>query len=295
MKLLKVLGAIVVALVIIFGILWTLVVPDAFKEIAAFERWRTDNTRASAYVARDPEGTRICWEEYGAASGPPVVVLHGAFGAIGTMAPQIRALAATHRVVAVDSRGHSKSTNTADKLTYEMMSDDVLAVMDVARIERADIVGWSDGGNIALDIARRYPERVRKVVAFGAVYDATGAKEQDIAQMRTAKPDDGAFFPMRSSFEKNNPNPETWPVFFQQVQTMLLTEPRWTVDDLRAIRAPVLLVNGEHDLVRIEHATEMKNAIAGARLEIIAGAGHEAPLAQADKVNALMLAFLTAP
>jgi pimeloyl-ACP methyl ester carboxylesterase len=293
MKPLKVLGAVVVALVVIFGMLWTFVVPDMLKELIAFERWRDENTRASGTVEREPAGTRIYWEEYGVAGGPPVVVLHGGFGSIGTMGPQIRALAPTHRVLAIDSRGHNKSTNAADKLTYEMMSDDVVAVMDATKIQRGDVVGWSDGGNVGIDMARRYPDRVNKVVAFGAVYDATGGNEKDIAQMRAALPDDAGFMPVRSSYEKNNPSPGNWPVFFKQVQTMLLSEPRWTLAQLATIRAPVLLVNGEHDLVRLAHATEMKNAIPGARLEIVAGAGHEAPLANSEAVNALMMPFLT--
>lgn len=295
MKPLKVLAAIVVALVVIFGMVWIFVVPDMFKQIIAFERWRKDNTAASGNVEREPAGTRIFWETYGAAGAPPVVALHGAFGSISTMGAQIRALAPTHRVLAIDSRGHNKSTQTADTLTYEMMTDDVVAVMDQVHMERADIVGWSDGGNIAIDLARRYPDRVRKVVAFGAVYNDHGVDDETIASMRTAVPDDAGFAAVRASYARSNPNPDNWPVMFKQVQTLLLNEPRWTLDDLATIRAPVLLVNGEHDMVRLAHATEMKNAIPGARLEIILGAAHEAPLANAASVNALMLPFLTAP
>jgi pimeloyl-ACP methyl ester carboxylesterase len=295
MKPLKVLAALAVALAVIFGMVWILVMPEALKQIISFERWRKENTRASGHVEREP-GTRIFWEEYGVASGPPVLVLHGAFGSIGTMGPQIRALAPTHRVIAIEARGHNKSSNALDTLTYEMMADDAVAVMDAVRIMgAADVVGWSDGGNVGIDLARRHPTRVRKVVALGAVYDNTGADAQTIESMRTSKAEDSNYAPMRAAYVRDAPVPEKWPVFFKQVQTMLLTEPRWTLEQLATIRAPVLLVNGEHDLVRPAHATEMKNAIPSARLEIVKGAGHEAPLARADDVNALLLPFLTAP
>ena len=80
------------------------------------------------------------------------------------MGGQIEPLdAESYRVIAIDSRGTGKSSNTAPVLTYEMMSDDVVGVMDALKIERADIVGWSDGGNLGLDLARRYPDRIRKV------------------------------------------------------------------------------------------------------------------------------------
>jgi pimeloyl-ACP methyl ester carboxylesterase len=291
----KVLAAVVVGLVALLGIAWALVVPEPLKQIIVFEMWRGSNMRASGSVDREPPGTYIVWQEYGKADGPPVVVLHGGFGSITLMGPQIRALAPTRRVLAIDSRGHGQSTNTGATLTYEMMTDDVIGVMDARKIARADIVGESDGANIALDLARRYRDRVGKVIAYGATYTNKGIDEKFVEELRSATADVGWAAPMKFMYEHNNPDPTHWPVFFEQVKSMILTEPNWTQEQLATIRASVLLVNGEHDLVLLSHAMEIKGAIRGARLEIIPDAPHEAPLSNPDAVNALTLAFLNAP
>lgn len=288
------LGAgLLITLVAVFGIAWLVVVPDALKHIVAFQMWRGDHVRASGYVDREP-GTRIYFEEYGEAQGKPVVVLHGAFGSITVMGAQIRPLHAQgRRVLAIDSRAQGRSTNSASALTYEMMTDDVVAVMDARELTApVDVVGWSDGGNSALDLARRYPGRVRKVVAYGAVHDNKGVDAKTIEEMRAAKPDDAMLAPMRAGYERESPTPEKWPETVKLMQTMLVTEPRWTLEQLAAISAPVLLVNGEHDIVLRSHAEAIKSAIPGARLEIVAGATHGAPLENADTVNKLTLEFL---
>jgi len=212
------------------------------------------------------------------------------------MGGQIEALAnASYRVVAIDSLGHGKSSNTAPVLAYEMLTDDVVAVMYDRRIERADVVGWSDGGNVGLDLARRYPERVRRLVAFGANHTPPpdGQDAKMTQEFKDAKADAGMFAPVRYLYEKQSPTPDQWPALFEREKAMASAGPHWSLDQLGAIRAPVLLENGEHDLVLLPYATEMKNAIPKARLEIVRGEGHELPLASPAKANPLMLAFLS--
>jgi pimeloyl-ACP methyl ester carboxylesterase len=211
------------------------------------------------------------------------------------MGGQIEPLAAeSYRVIAIDSRGHGKSSNTAPVLTYEMMSDDVVGVMDALQIERADIVGWSDGGNLGLDLARRYPDRIRKVVAFGAnrTPPPDGADPAMVREFKEAKADSAMFWPLRRLYEKRSPTPDKWRELFEQERTMAFTQPQWSLEQLATIRSPVLLINGEHDLVLLPYATEIKNAIPRARLEIIPGGTHEVPLAHPDVVNPIMLSFL---
>lgn len=274
---------------------WVVVVPGEVKTLVRFSRWHDAHVRLSGYVDREPAGTRIYWEEFGRADGPPVVVLHAGLTSIAFMGGQIETLATeSYRVLAIDSRGHGRSSNTAPVPTYELMTDDVVAVMDARKIAKADVVGWSDGGNIGLDLARRYPDRVRKLVAFGANHTPPpdGQDANMTMEFKNAKPDAGMFLPLRYLYQKNSPTPDKWPEFFERERAMVFAGPNWSLDELSAIRAPVLLLNGEHDLVLLPYASAMKNAIPGARLEIVAGEGHELPLANPAKANPVMLTFL---
>jgi pimeloyl-ACP methyl ester carboxylesterase len=162
------------------------------------------------------------------------------------------------------------------------------------RIARADVVGWSDGGNIGLDLARRYPDRIRKLVAFGANHTPPpdGQDSEMTREFKEAKADAGMFMPLRYLYQKDSPTPDKWSEFFERERAMLFAGPNWSLADLSAIHAQVLLLNGEHDLVLLPYATAMKNAITGARLEIVAGEGHELPLANPAKANPIMLSFL---
>jgi pimeloyl-ACP methyl ester carboxylesterase len=202
--------------------------------------------------------------------------------------------AASYRVIAIDSRGNGRSSNTAPVLTYEMMSDDVVGVMDALKIPRADIVGWSDGGIVGLDLAQRHPDRISRLVAFGAnrTPPPDGADPAMVKAFREAKADAAMFWPLRRIYETRSPTPGKWPELLEQERTMAFSQPQWSLEQLGTIRARVLLINGEHDLILLPYATEMKNAIPGARLEIIPGGTHEVPLAKPDAVNPIMLSFL---
>jgi pimeloyl-ACP methyl ester carboxylesterase len=291
----KTLGVASLTVAVLLALGWIFVVPGEVKTLVRFSRWHDSNLRASGYVDRQPAGTQIYWEQFGTTNGPPVIVLHAGLCTIAFMGGQIEALAAEgFRVIAIDSRGHGKSSNTAPVPTYEMLTDDVAAVMDALKIARADVVGWSDGGNIGLDLARRYPDRVRRVVAFGAnrTPPPDGQDPVQTKDFKEAKADAGMFFPLRYLYQKRSPTPDKWPEFFERERAMVFAGPNWSLEQLGTIRAPILLLNGEHDLVLLPYATEMKNAIPGARLEIIPGEGHELPLANPAKANPVMLAFL---
>ena len=288
-------GVVALALAALGVLAWFFVVPGELKTLLRFSRWHDAHLRASGYVDRQPAGTRIYWEEFGNTDAPPVVVLHAGLTSIAFMGGQIEALATeSYHVIAIDSRGHGKSSNTAPVPTYEMMTDDVVAVMDAHRIPRADIVGWSDGGNIGLDLARRYPDRVRKLVAIGANHTPPpdGQDAEMTKEFKEARADASMFWPIRYLYEKNSPAPDKWTEFFERERAMVFAGPHWSLEDLGAIRAPVLLLNGEHDLVLLPYATDMKNAIAGARLEVVRGEGHELPLANPNATNPIILAFL---
>jgi len=294
-KLLWILGIVAGVLGVLVVLGWVFVVPRELKTLIQFAAWHDSHLRASGFVAREPAGTRVHWEEFGKHGGPPVVVLHGGLCSIAFMGGEIEALAKnSYRVIAIDSRGHGKSSNTAPVLTYDLLTDDAVAVMDSLHIAQADIVGWSDGGNAGLGLAIRYPERVRRLVAFGSNHTPApdGTDPKMVEEFKKAKPDADMLAPIRYVYEKTSPTPEKWPELFERVRAMAFAGPNWSLAQLAAIHARVLLVNGEHDLVLLPYATAMKNAIPGARLEIVAGEGHELPLANPAKANALMLPFL---
>ena len=291
----KIIAIVLLALVVIAGLGWVFVVPQELKTLIGFSRWHDSHVLASGYVDRQPPGTRIHWEEFGKADGPPVLVLPGGLCTIDFMGGQIERLAAeSYRVIGIEARGNGKSSNTAPALTYEMMTDDVVGVMDALHIARADVVGWSDGGNLGLDLARRYADRVRKVVAFGANHSPPpdGTDPEQVREFKEAKADAAMLYPLRYLYERSSPTPGKWAEVFEQERTLAFSQPQWSLEQLGTIRAPVLLINGEHDLVLLPYATEMKNAIPGARLEVIPGGTHEVPLAEPDVVNPILVSFL---
>src|SRR5688572_9683483 len=119
-------------------------------------------------------GAKIFYATYG--KGSPVILLHGGLGNADHFGFQVPALAEKYQVIAIDSRGQGRSTLSKQKLTYHVMAADVLAVMDKLAVDKASLVGWSDGGAIALDIAINHPKRVEKLFVFGTNYHADGSK-----------------------------------------------------------------------------------------------------------------------
>jgi pimeloyl-ACP methyl ester carboxylesterase len=205
-------------------------------------------------------------------------------GSIESMSYQIRALAESHFVVAADSRGHGRSTDTNAPLNYSLMSDDMSRLLDQLQIGRVDIVGWSDGGIIGLDLAMRHPDRVRRLVAISANFDVDGAAESPPLNTDVPRA------PLRYRLLKRDP--DHWSVIYQKVITMWTTQPHYTLDDLGTIKAPTLIMAGEFDTIRRSHTAQLAKAISGGQEVIIQGATHTAPTDKPEIVNSYILSFL---
>jgi pimeloyl-ACP methyl ester carboxylesterase len=251
----------------------------------AFAVWRAVSSEAHGGQYANINGVRIWYETYG--GGLPVLVLHGGTGSLEDMHKQIRALAATRFVVAVDSRGHGRSTDSDAPFSYALMADDIVKLLDQLNIRQTDIVGWSDGGIIGLDLAMHHPERVGRVVAIGANYDVDGLQE---------KPDlDAPAPPIPRSYARNAPDPAHWAALFRKVVTMWATQPHYTIANLGKINAPVLVIAGEFDVIKRAHTDQLAQAIRNAEEVIIQGGTHDVVSDQAAAVNARILAFLARP
>ena len=256
--------------------------------IPAFYVWKTFSSAAHGGERAEVNGISLYYETFGERDAPPVLVLHGGTGFIESMHYQISALAPAHFVVAPDSRAHGRSTDTDAPLTYRQMADDMLALMDRLGIERADVVGWSDGGIIGLILAMENPDRVRRVVAIGANFNMAG--------LSSPPPEDARVLdasPARDFYINMAPEPSRWPVFAAKVLEMWRTQPDYEPADLAKIAAPVLVMAGERDSIRRSHTEEMASSIPLGRLDIVEGASHFAPLEKPERVNGAILSFLS--
>jgi len=256
--------------------------------IVGFYAWKALSGKAVSESRAEINGVSLYYEAFG--EGDPVLVLHGGTAFLETMHYQITALAQDHFVIAPDSRAHGRSTDVENvPLTYALMADDMIALMDQLGLQRVDVVGWSDGGNIGLDMAIRYPARVGKLVTYGSNFHFSGA---GAGLPETVDPDNARWEVVRSFYERVAPDPQHWPVFLNKIMTMWRAYPTFSAQDLRGVRAPVLVMAGEFDSVDDAHTRAMAAAIPGATLDIIEGEDHFAPLLAPDKVTPQIVAFL---
>lgn len=259
---------------------------------SAAERWETlpptpppvaGETTAMAAV----NGIKLFYATIGA--GPPVVLVHGGLANSDYWGKQVAALATHHRVIVMDSRGHGRSTRDARPYGYDLMADDVVGLLDTLKIQKADIVGWSDGGIIGIDLALRHPDRVRRVFAFAANTVTSGVKDG------VEKNPTFAAYIARAGEEygRLSATPKEYDAFVDQISHMWASQPAWTDAQLATIKTPVLVVDGDHDeAIKREHTEYIAKAIPGAGLLILPNASHFAFIQDPGMFNAAILAFL---
>lgn len=236
------------------------------------------------------DGARIAYSIYG--HGEPVLLLHGGLGNSTHFGFQLPALVDKFQVIAIDSRGQGRSTRTPAALTYDLMATDVIAVLDHLHIARASVVGWSDGGEVALKLGIKFPDRVHRLFIFGANYDASGSKARGsraatfTAYMQKCRADYQRLLKTTRGFD--------------ELTAALL--PLWrtpsgiTRDQLRAIQAPVAVADGDHDeIILIEQIEEMARLIPRGKLVIFSDTSHFALWQDPAAFNQAMLDFLAEP
>ncbi len=233
------------------------------------------------------EGARVWYATYG--NGAPVVLLHGGLGHSGNWGYQVPALiAAGYRPILIDSRGHGRSTRDARPYRYETMAADVLAVLDTLELERAAIVGWSDGACIALILAMQAPERVAGVFFFACNMDPSGTKEFVPNPII-----DRCFARHAEDYARLSTTPDDFQAFVAAVTQMQETQPNYNAHDLGGVRVPVTIVQSEHDeFITRDHAEYLARSIPGADLIILPGVSHFAPLQRPEQFNRVMVSFL---
>jgi len=225
--------------------------------------------------------------------GDPVILLHGGMGNGDHFSSQVTALRATFQVIVIDTRGHGRSSLPKGKLSYHAMAGDVLAVMDKLKLEKAAIVGWSDGGAIGLDLAILNPDRVAKLFIIGTNYDAKGSKP------RRGKPPSAAFNAYAAKCRADHVRLGNKPKSFAaQIAAML---PVWrnpggfTKEQIKTIQAPTMVALGDHDeIIELAQIEEMSTLIPKGQLTVFKDTSHFAMWQDPTTFNKVLLEFLTA-
>jgi pimeloyl-ACP methyl ester carboxylesterase len=218
-------------------------------------------------------GIRMYYETYGPERGVPLVLLHGGGSTIDvTFGRILPFLARDRRVIAVEEQAHGRTSDRDAPVRFETSADDVAALLKHLKIEQADIFGFSNGASVGMQVAIRHPAAVRRLVFASSLTKKDGAQPQlwtliqsaDISNMPQ---------PLKDAFLKVNPDPAKLKTMHDKDAERMRHFTDVPDADVRAIRAPTLILIGDRDIVKPEHAIELARLIPNARLMIVPG-GH---------------------
>jgi pimeloyl-ACP methyl ester carboxylesterase len=245
---------------------------------AAQDRWMEIPDAAPMPDAADEglaevNGIRMHYATFG--SGPPVLLIHGGLSNGDVWGSLVADLMRDHTVIVADSRGHGRSTRDERPFGYDLMTDDYVALLDHLKVDKVDLVGWSDGGIIGIDMALRYPQRLDQVFAQAANVTTDGVDpgvETD--------PTFGAYIGRAAEeYARMSPTPDQFDAFVGQIAQMWASQPNWSDAELGGITTPITIALGDHDeAITRAHTDHMAAVIPGSTEVILKDASHFAML-----------------
>jgi pimeloyl-ACP methyl ester carboxylesterase len=215
-------------------------------------------------------GLKMYYEIHG--KGAPLVLIHGGGSTIQTSFGRVlRSFAKIRQVIAVELQGHGHTMDFIDRLaTFEQDADDVAALLKYLKIENADFFGFSNGGNTTMQIAIRYPKIVRKIILGSAFFKRDGMYQQFWESLTNSTINDMPQL-LKDAYTKVAPDPTNLYNMYEKDKKRMLEFEDWKAEDIHSINAPALIVIGDEDVVRPEHAVEMFRLLPHARLTILPG------------------------
>ncbi len=229
-------------------------------------------------------GINFYTEQYG--NGKPLLMIHGNGGAIKSMATIIPYFSERYKVIAVDSRAHGKSIDPGDSLSFEMMADDNAALLEQMHIDAAYIIGWSDGGIVALELAMKHPNKVIKLASTGAnLWPDSTALLPSLWKEEMSHYDLYKSKIFTTAKEKND-----WKIFMLD-----WVQPNIPLSALQSILCPSLIISGDHDLINLEHTIKIYQGIPKAYLWILPNSGHATLIEHADEFSKKVDDFFQTP
>jgi pimeloyl-ACP methyl ester carboxylesterase len=201
-------------------------------------------------------GLKIYYEVHG--SGETVVLLHGAFMTITTnWAGWIEELSKTRKVIAVELQGHGRTADIPRALTSEHHADDVAALLKYLKLPRADLIGYSMGGGVAMHVAVRHPDRVRRVVVISSVFRRDGMTQEGLDALSNLTADIFKGSPLETEYQRLSPTPDQFATFVKRMMAADSKGNDLSADQLRSTTSPMFFVHGDADGIRLEHVAEM--------------------------------------
>jgi pimeloyl-ACP methyl ester carboxylesterase len=241
-------------------------------------------------------------------SGPPLVLLHGAFSAIGTSFGELLpALAETRQVIAFELQAHGRTADIDRPISIEQLADDTAAALRHLGITQADIFGYSMGASVALHLAIRHPDVVRKLVLASVTYNLSGVHPGLMEGLADMKPEMMFGSSWHEEYIRIAPNPDNFATLFAKKTQMDRNIKDVPGEVIQSIKAPTLLIVGDSDLVRPEHAVEMFRLLGGgifgdtpaglpnSQLAVLPGTSHVTLVHRADLLLSIIPPFLDAP
>jgi pimeloyl-ACP methyl ester carboxylesterase len=265
----------------------------------------SDPKHPSAKTGYAPvNGLKMYYEVHG--SGRPLVLLHGAFNTIdlafGMLIPE---LSKTRQVIALEMQGHGRTADIDRPFSFQTMADDVAALLKYLKTDSADIFGYSMGGGVALQLAIRHPQVVRKLIIASAVYKYEGWTQETRAILPTLTPEIFEGSPIKTEYDRLAPDPKHWTQFVSKMKQFVTTPYDFSAEKIGAIKSPTLIITGDGDGVLPEHAVEMFRLRHGkymidfgpapaTQLAIFPGTSHISVMMQKDWLLSMITPFLDA-
>jgi pimeloyl-ACP methyl ester carboxylesterase len=205
-------------------------------------------------------GLNLYYEVYGdlgKSKTVPLLLIPGAFMSTDSVKPWESAFAAKRSVIVFDQQGHGRTANTSRKMSYEQFGDDAAVLLRALKVERADVMGYSQGGGVALQLALRHPKLVNKLVSLSATYRKDGWYPAVFKAIESLNAKAFASSPVEAAFKNHTQDPKAFEAYIEKMKVLNIDDQNITDAEMRSISAKTMVIVGDADGVKLEHAVAM--------------------------------------
>ena len=255
-------------------------------------------------------GLNLYHEVYGTLGGPtpPLLLIPGAFMATDSMQTWAEAFSRERAVIVFDQQGHGRTPDAPRSMSYEQFADDAAALLHALQVDRADVMGYSQGGGVALQLAIRHPALVAKLVSMSATFDRDGwypSVFEGIGGLTAAV---FAGTPVERSFREHTLDPAGFDAYVEKMKVLNINDQRISDEQMRAISSPTMVIIGDADEVKPEHALAMfrlrgggdegaaaaglLSGVPAARLVVLPAMSHIGLAGESERLVPMVTAFL---